>query len=91
MGYLIDLSLIHEARSLLEKLLARRGLAYFLASDGQRLFSIEPDRVDLVVRAAEAQFAKSGRRVHPKAVEQSRREVRRILVRRVTEAAMRDR
>jgi hypothetical protein len=89
MTEIIDLSLIQESRTLLKRLLDRRGLAYFLARDGQRLFSLEKEKVDLVVKTAVTKLDKKGRAVHPKAVEQCRLEVRRELIKRVTEAMMR--
>jgi hypothetical protein len=89
MSDLIDLSLLKESRTLLQRLLSKRGLAYFLARDGQRLFSLEKDKVNLVVKTAVTKLDKKGRRIHPRAVEQCKREVRRVLIQRVTEEMMR--
>lgn len=87
---IIDLSLLKETRALLETLLQKRGLTYFLDKEGARpLFSIEKAKVELVVKTARTKLEKRGRPVHPKAVERCRTEVRRELIRRVTEAMMR--
>lgn len=87
---IIDLSLLKESRTLLESLLQKRGLTFFLDKEGQRpLFSIEKSKVELVVRTASAKLARKGRAVHPRAAEHCRTELRRELIRRVTEAMMR--
>jgi hypothetical protein len=88
MSELIDLSLLKESRVVLQQLLERRGLAYFLARDGRPLFSLEAEKVDLVVRSCLAKLSRRGRTVHPRAVEQCRRLVRRELIKRITEAMM---
>ena len=86
----IDLSLLKESRSLMESLLDKRGLTYFLAKEGkQPLFSIEKSAVELVVRTTAAKLERKGRSVHPKALEYCRKELRRELIRRVTAAMMR--
>ena len=90
MTELIDLSLLKDSRSLLETLLKKRGLSYFLAKDGpQPLFSLEKSKVELVVKTAAAKTTRNGREVHPKALEYCRKEIRRELIARVTQAMMR--
>jgi hypothetical protein len=89
MTEIIDLALLKESRATLKSLLARRGIAYFLARDGQRLFSIEKEKVDLVVNATVSKLEKKGRPPHPKAIERCRQEIRRELIVRVTQAMMR--
>jgi hypothetical protein len=90
MSDLIDLSLLKESRALLESTVKRRGLTYFLAKEGQSpLFSIEKSQVDMVVRTARARLERNGRQTHPKAVEYCQKELRRELIRRVTQAMMR--
>ena len=87
---LIDLSLLKESRSLLEMLLQKRGLTFFLAKEGaQPLFSLEKSKVELVLRTASAKLARKGRAVHPKAAEYCRKEIRRELIKRLTEAMLR--
>ena len=50
MAQLIDLTLLKESQQMLQKLLAKRGLTYFLDKEGggNRLFSLEKSKVDLV-------------------------------------------
>lgn len=81
MADIIDLSLVAESRKHLEKLLDARGIAYFLQKDARRPFALEPQKVDLVVRAA-ARARRRGR-PHAQAFDYARREVRRQLIRRV--------
>lgn len=90
MTELIDLSLVRASRELLEAMLERRGLSFFLSTGGgQPLFSLEKSKVDLVVKTAASKLAREGRNVHPKAVEHSRKEIRRALIREVTTQMMR--
>ena len=79
----IDLSLIAESRKHLTKLLEARGINYFLQKDARRPFTLEPSRVDLVVRAAAKTRKQHTGRVHQSAYERARKEVRRELIRRV--------
>jgi hypothetical protein len=88
MADIIDLSLLADARRYLSKLLDARGLSYFLQKDGQRLFHIEPAKVELVVRTAIRSRADSLPAPHPKAVEHCRKEVRRELIRLVASAML---
>jgi hypothetical protein len=82
MADIIDLSLVAESRKHLKKLLEARGIAYFLRKDARRPFQLEPEKVDLVVRAA-AKTRASDRQPPRLAFEHARREVRRELIRRV--------
>ncbi len=85
----IDLSLLKESRTLLVRLLARRGISYFLAEDGQQLFSLEAGRVEMVIETAVARQAKQGRRAHVRTVDYCRRELRRELIKRAAGQMMR--
>lgn len=88
MADIIDLTLLADARRLLKKLLTTRGLSYFLAKEGHRLFHLEPARVDLVVKTTLRMRPEHLPPPHPKAVEHVRTEVRRELIRRVAEAML---
>lgn len=83
MADIIDLSLVAESRKYLKKLLEARGIAYFLRKDARRPFQLEPEKVDLVVRAAVKTRNERRGRPHRDAFEHARREVRRELIRRV--------
>jgi hypothetical protein len=83
MADIIDLSLVAESRKHLSKLLDSRGLTYFLDPAARRPYSLEPSKVDLVVRAAAKTRRQASGRVHEEAFEYARREVRRELIRRV--------
>jgi hypothetical protein len=85
---IIDLSLLKESRTVLQRLLKERGLAYFLAKDGHRLFSLEKEKVELVLNASMAKLSREGHDVHPKSIEHARAQVRRELIQRVTQAMM---
>ncbi|MBS2028943.1 MAG: hypothetical protein JST54_13665 [Deltaproteobacteria bacterium] len=86
----IDLSLLQESRKLLRSMLDRRGLTWFLDKEGQRpLFSIEASKLETVLKSSAAKIERKGRSVHPRAMEHCRNELRRELIRRVTEAMMR--
>lgn len=82
MADIIDLSLVAESRKHLKKLLEARGIAYFLRKDARRPFQLEPEKVDLVVRAA-AKTRASARQPPQLAFEHARSVVRRELIRRV--------
>lgn len=87
---LIDLSLLKESRALLEAMLTKRGLPYFLATQGQKpLFAIDCDKVETVVQSCVSKLAKKGRTVHPRSLDYCRKELRRELIRRVTQAMLR--
>jgi hypothetical protein len=79
MADIIDLSLVADARNTLQHLLDTRGIAWFLRQDRTKPFQLEPSRVEMVVRTA----ARGRRRPHLRAVEHARKEVRRVLIRRV--------
>lgn len=84
MADIIDLSLAAESRKHLDKLLAARGVSWFLMKDARRPFQLEPSRVDLVIRTA-ARTRGGGKHgtPHARAYEHARRQVRRELIRRV--------
>ena len=88
MAEIIDLALVADARRFFHKLLAQRGLAYFLRQDARRPFQIEPSKVELVVRTASRTRAAHMPRPPPPAVEHVRKEIRRELIRRVVEAML---
>jgi hypothetical protein len=83
MADIIDLSLVAESRKHLKKLLEARGIAYFLRKDARRPFQLEPEKVNLVVRAAAKTRRGAHGEPHVKAFEHARKEVRRELIRRV--------
>ncbi|MGI5861230.1 MAG: hypothetical protein ACOX6T_04125 [Myxococcales bacterium] len=86
MAELIDLGLLTDANRLLEKLIEKHGIAWFLARDGQRLIALEKEKIDLVVRTAVRSRERKAKVVMRPAVEQCRKSVRRALIRRVAEA-----
>lgn len=86
MGDVIDLTLLADARRYLDKLLDARGIAYFLRQDGHRPFQIERSKVELVVRTASRARPSHLARPPRPAVEYARKEIRRVLIRRVVEA-----
>lgn len=84
MADIIDLSLIAESRKHLQKLLDARGINYFLRTDARRPFTLEPSKVELVVRAAAKKRPSSlTGAAAESAWERARKEVRRELIRRV--------
>jgi len=89
MADIIDLTLVSDARRYYQKLLAARGISYFLRKEGHRLFEIEPDKVDLVVRTAARSRAAHLPKPPECAVEHCRKEIRRDLIRRVVETMLR--
>ena len=82
MAEIIDLALVADARKTLTKMLAAKGIAWFLRTDARRPFQLEPTRVEMVLRTA-ARTRERTRRPHLRAVEHARKEVRRELIRRV--------
>ena len=88
MADIIDLTLLTDARRLFHKLLDARGIAYFLRNDGQRLFQIEPAKVDLIVRTAARNRPPHLPKPPRMAVDYCRKEIRRELIRRVVEAML---
>jgi len=88
MADIIDLTLISDARRYCQKLLDTRGISYFLRKDGQRLFELEPSKVELVVRTATRSRPAHLPKPHVRAVEHCRKEIRRELIRRVVETML---
>jgi len=85
MAEIIDLTLVSDARRFFHKLLDTRGISYFLQKDGHRLFQIEPEKVELVVRTATRSRPAHLPKPPPPAVDYCRREIRRELIRRVVD------
>jgi hypothetical protein len=83
MADVIDLALVADARRYLHKMLAARGLAYFLRQDARRPFQLEPSKVEMVVRTAARSRDSESRRPHIRAVDHARKEIRRELIKRV--------
>ncbi|MBX7117278.1 MAG: hypothetical protein K1X64_23370 [Myxococcaceae bacterium] len=85
MADIIDLALVADAKRYLNKMLEKRGIAYFLSKDSQRPYRLEATRVEMVLRTAARARSREGsrRRVHSLAVDHARKEVRRELIRRV--------
>ncbi|WP_224242524.1 hypothetical protein [Hyalangium gracile] len=88
MADIIDLTLLADARRYLQKLLDTRGLTYFLKKEGNRLFQIEPAKVELVIRTALRSKKRAQTRPPEQAVEHCRTELRRELIRRVASAML---
>jgi hypothetical protein len=87
MADIIDLSLVADVRRLFHKLLDARGLSYFLKKEGDRLFHIEPAKVEMVLRTA-LRTRPEGSAPPEAAVAYCRKELRRELIRRVAEAML---
>ncbi len=85
MADIIDLSLISDAKRYFHKLLEARGISYFLQKDGKRLFQIEPEKVELVLRTATRSRPAHLPKPPRPAVDHARKEIRRELIRRVVE------
>ena len=85
MGDVIDLTLVSRARRYFEKLLAARGLSYFLETNASRPLRIDAKKVALVVRAAARDRTESPSRA---AVEHCRQEIRRQLIRQVAQTML---
>jgi hypothetical protein len=88
MADIIDLTLLTDVRRYLQKLLETRGLSYFLQKEGNRLFQIEPSKVELVIRTALRKRPPGAPRPPDQAVDHCRMEVRRELIRRVASAML---
>ena len=88
MADLIDLRLLSDANRLLAELIERRGLRWFLATEGQHLFELEPAKIDLVVEASLELQRRQGFAPLPATVEHCRKQVRRALIRRLAEAML---
>lgn len=88
MADIIDLTLLADARRYFQKLLDARGLTYFLQKEGNRLFHIEPSKVELVIRTALRMRPAGTPRPPEQAVDHCRTEIRRELIRRVASAML---
>ncbi len=89
MAELIDLNLVTHARKLVEELIERRGIVWFLDREGPRLMALDPEKIDVVGDAAAKARQRSKKSVPRSAVEHCRRQVRRLLIRRVALAMVR--
>ncbi|WP_373047340.1 hypothetical protein [Vulgatibacter sp.] len=83
MAEVIDITLHRTAIDVMEELLDKRGLAFFLKRAGSLPFAIDDKRVAVAVELA---ARRSGRRPVPEARESSHRAVRRRLISLVAEA-----
>ena len=83
MAEVIDISLHRTALVIMEELLDRRGLAFFLKRAGALPFAIDDKRVAVAVELAARRV---GRRPVPEARESIHRAVRRRLISQVAEA-----
>lgn len=87
MSELIDITLLSDAKRCFHKLLARRGINYFLRQDGAP-FTIEPAKVEMVLRTATKARAAHLPRPHAQTIERARKEIRRELIRRVVQVML---
>ena len=78
---IIDVGLTKDARELLQRLLDKHGINWFLARDGERLLALEKGKIDLVVRTAIKSRERRQVKVVKAAVEHARKQVRRELIR----------
>lgn len=88
MAEFIDLRLLAETNRLLERLLERRGLRWFLATEGPHLFELERSKIDLIVEAGVQSQRRKGNEPLPSTVEHCRKQVRRTLIRLLAEAML---
>ena len=88
MAELIDLGLIGESKRVLDKLIDKRGIRWFLANEGPRLMALDASKVDMVVRTAQSARRRRGLGVVGGSCEQCRKLVRRALIRRVAIAML---
>lgn len=88
MAEFIDLRLMFETNRLLDRLLERRGLRWFLASEGPRLFELEKSKIDLVVEAGVQALRRQGHAPLASTVEHCRKQIRRTLIRLIAEAML---
>jgi hypothetical protein len=86
MSELIDLALVTDAQKLVESLLDKHGINWFMARDGNRLMALDKSKIDLVVTTVVKQRERRGRPVLGSAAEHCRRQVRRTLIRQVAVA-----
>ncbi len=89
MAELIDLGLVREGYRVLENLLAKRGIRWFLATEGARLMALDKSKIDLVIRAARKARERKGHEVPEAAVAHGRSMIRRELIQRVAIAMLR--
>ncbi|MBR2980057.1 MAG: hypothetical protein IKC51_09015 [Myxococcaceae bacterium] len=88
MAELIDLRLMFETNRLIDRLLERRGLRWFLVAEGPRLFELEKSKLDLVVDAGTQALRRQGSEPDPRAIEHCRKLSRRRLIRLIAEAML---
>lgn len=88
MAEFIDLRLMSTATQLLDRLLERRGLRWFLATEGPRLLELERAKIDLVVEAGVQTLRRQGHDPLPLTIEHCRKQVRRRLIRLIAEAML---
>jgi hypothetical protein len=88
MAEIIDLTLLADAKRYFHKLLDQRGVSYFLRHDGDRPFQIEQAKVEMIVRTAARARPAHLPKPPTMAVDHARKEIRRMLIRRVVEAML---
>ena len=88
MAELIDLGLVGDTQRILQKLLDKHGIRWFLAGEGARLIALDKAKVELVVRTAQRARQRAGKRILNAATEHCRKQVRRELIRRVAFAML---
>lgn len=86
MAEIIDIALVADAKRLLEQLIEKHGIAWFLKRDGKRLMAIDDAKVDLVLATAAAARKREHRKTHPSALEHCRVQLKRALIRMVAQA-----
>ena len=87
MAEIIDIALIADAQRLLEQLIDKHGIAWFLKRDGKRLMAIDDAKVELVLATAgSAGRRKHPRKAHPAALDYCRVQLKRVLIRLVAQA-----
>jgi hypothetical protein len=89
MAEIIDLALLTDSERLLNKILDRHGLGWFIARDGERLMALERAKIELVVRTAIRARERMRQPVAESAAEHCRKQVRRSLIRKVALAMVR--
>jgi len=88
MAELIDLGLLAESKRVLERLLAKHGIRWFMATEGPRLLALDPAKVDRVLRTAIRARQRKGLAPHPGALEHCHTRIRRDLIRKVALAML---
>ncbi|MDR0966032.1 MAG: hypothetical protein LBM75_05965 [Myxococcales bacterium] len=86
MAEFIDLRLLSDANRLLDQILERRGLRWFLTTEGPRFFELEKSKIDLVVESCLQKQRRAGCEPLPSTVEHCRKQIRRTLIRLLAEA-----